>query len=118
MSPSVEPRRAPSRWRRCSTTRTACSSPASSPGRSIVSSHVDSALLVPQEALRYLYGVYKVYTVEKSALHETEVKLGARRAATVEIVGGLEDGAQVAVPARRPGAARRRARVGSALVAQ
>ena len=43
---------------------------------SIVSSRVDEALIVPQDALRYLYGVYKVYTVEKSALHETEVKLG------------------------------------------
>ncbi|HET6899738.1 MAG TPA: efflux RND transporter periplasmic adaptor subunit, partial [Vicinamibacteria bacterium] len=29
---------------------------------SIVSSRVDQALVVPQDALRYLYGVYKVYT--------------------------------------------------------
>jgi RND family efflux transporter MFP subunit len=65
---------------------------------SIVSSRVDQALVVPQDALRYLYGVYKVYTVEQSALHETEVKLGAREGADVEIVSGLKEGSFVAVP--------------------
>jgi RND family efflux transporter MFP subunit len=65
---------------------------------SIVSSRVDQALVVPQDALRYLYGVYKVYTVDKSALHETEVKLGAREGAEVEIVSGVKEGEQVAVP--------------------
>jgi RND family efflux transporter MFP subunit len=65
---------------------------------SIVSSRVDLALVVPQDALRYLYGVYKVYTVEQSALHETEVKLGAREGADVEIVSGLKEGSHVAVP--------------------
>jgi membrane fusion protein, multidrug efflux system len=64
---------------------------------SIASSHVDKALLVPQEALRYLYGVYKIYAVEKSALKETEVKLGAREGDEVEVVSGIKDGAQVAV---------------------
>ena len=66
---------------------------------SIVSSRVDQALVVPQDALRYLYGVYKVYTVAKSEMHETEVKLGAREGVDVEIVSGLKEGEQVAVPA-------------------
>jgi multidrug efflux pump subunit AcrA (membrane-fusion protein) len=65
---------------------------------SIVTSRVDAALIVPQDALRYLYGVYKVYKVDKSALHETEVKLGPHEGSTVEIVSGLKDGEQVAVP--------------------
>jgi membrane fusion protein (multidrug efflux system) len=65
---------------------------------SVASSHVDEALLIPQEALRYLYGVYKVFTVEKGKLRETEVKLGARDGDEVEVVDGLEEGAQVAVP--------------------
>ena len=65
---------------------------------SIVSSRVDQALVIPQDALRYLYGVYKVYTVERGALHETEVKLGAREGAEVEVASGLTAGAQVAVP--------------------
>jgi membrane fusion protein (multidrug efflux system) len=65
---------------------------------SVASSHVDEALLIPQEALRYLYGVYKVFTVEKGKLRETEVKLGARDGDEVEVVDGLAEGAQVAVP--------------------
>jgi RND family efflux transporter MFP subunit len=65
---------------------------------SIASSHVDRALVVPQDSLRYTYGVYKVYRVEKGALKETEVKLGSREGAEVEVVDGIADGAQVAVP--------------------
>jgi multidrug efflux pump subunit AcrA (membrane-fusion protein) len=65
---------------------------------SVASSHVDEALLIPQEALRYLYGVYKVFTVEQGKLRETEVKLGARDGGEVEVVDGLAEGAQVAVP--------------------
>ena len=71
---------------------------------SIVSSRVDQALVVPPDALRYLYGVYKVYTVEQSALHETEVKLGARgsrRRDRLRPEGGIVRGGA----ARRPGAA-------------
>ena len=64
----------------------------------VASTHVDEALLVPQEALRYLYGVYKVYTVDQGKLKETEVKLGARDGDLVEIAEGLEAGARVAVP--------------------
>ena len=64
---------------------------------SIASSHVDTALLVPKEALRYLYGVYKVYAVEEEKLRETEVKLGSREGDEAEIVDGLEEGDRVAV---------------------
>jgi len=66
---------------------------------SIVSSHVDAALVVPQDALRYQYGVYKVFTVEQSALRETEVKIGAREGQDVEVVSGVKDGDRVAVAA-------------------
>jgi membrane fusion protein (multidrug efflux system) len=64
----------------------------------IASSHVDQALLVPAEALHYLYGVYKVYQVEEGKLKETEVKLGARDGHEVEVVEGIADGAKVALP--------------------
>jgi membrane fusion protein (multidrug efflux system) len=65
---------------------------------SIASSHEDSALLVPTQALRYLYGVYKVYAVQKDTLHETEVKLGSREGDEAEIVDGLKEGDRIAVP--------------------
>ncbi len=64
----------------------------------IVSSHYDEALIVPADALRYLYGVYKVFAVDKGTLRETEVKLGARDGDAVEIVSGIQEGARVAVP--------------------
>jgi RND family efflux transporter MFP subunit len=65
---------------------------------SIASSHKDETLVVPKDALRYLYGVYKVYAVEKGALKETEVKLGAREGNEVEVVDGVKQGESVAVP--------------------
>jgi RND family efflux transporter MFP subunit len=65
---------------------------------SIASSHKDETLVVPRDALRYLYGVYKVYAVEKGTLRETEVKLGARDGEEVEVVDGVKAGEHVAVP--------------------
>ena len=65
---------------------------------SIASSHRDETLVVPREALRYLYGVYKVYAVDHGTLKETEVKLGAREGEEVEVVDGIKVGEQVAVP--------------------
>jgi RND family efflux transporter MFP subunit len=65
---------------------------------SIASSHVDTRLVVPKQAVRYLYGVYKVYTVEGQKLRETEVKLGSQEGDETEIVDGLKEGDRVAVP--------------------
>jgi multidrug efflux pump subunit AcrA (membrane-fusion protein) len=65
---------------------------------SIASSHVDTALLVPKQALRYLYGVYKVYAVAENKLHETEVKLGGSDGEDAEVVEGLKEGDRVALP--------------------
>jgi membrane fusion protein (multidrug efflux system) len=64
----------------------------------IASSHVDTALLVPSEALRYRYGVYKVFTVASGTLTEKDVKLGERQGTDVEISAGLAAGDSVAVP--------------------
>jgi RND family efflux transporter MFP subunit len=65
---------------------------------SIASSHEDETLVVPRDALRYLYGVYKVYTVERGTLKETEVKLGSSDGDEVEVTDGVKAGARVAVP--------------------
>jgi RND family efflux transporter MFP subunit len=65
----------------------------------IASKQVATMLLVPSDAVRYTYGVYKVFTVESGSLKEREVKLGDRAENAVEIVEGLTDHQQVAVPA-------------------
>jgi len=55
----------------------------------IASNQVDSALMVPEAAVRYVFGVYKIFTVRENKLHEQEVKLGERSGDDVEILEGL-----------------------------
>jgi RND family efflux transporter MFP subunit len=64
----------------------------------IASSRVETALLVPGEALRYRYGVYKVFTVASGMLQGKDVKIGERRGDDVEISDGLTARDSVAVP--------------------
>lgn len=64
----------------------------------IASSKVDSVLLVPSQAVRYVFGVYKVFAVAGNALEEREVKLGEKSGSEVEILEGLEDKQQIALP--------------------
>ena len=65
---------------------------------SIASDQVDSVLLVPNDAVRYVFGVYKVFTVVGQALKEKEVKIGERSGDDVEIVDGLQDKQKIAMP--------------------
>lgn len=64
----------------------------------IPSNHVVDALFVPQDALLYVYGVYKVFLIEGNTVKETEVKLGEREGDEVEIVEGIAEGARIALP--------------------
>jgi len=64
----------------------------------IASRQVATMLLVPSQAVRYTYGVYKVFTVQGGSLKEREVKLGDRAEDAVEIVEGLTERERVAVP--------------------
>ena len=66
----------------------------------IPSSNVSDALFVPQEALLYVYGVYKVFVIEGSTLKEKEVKLGERAGDEIEITDGLREGERVALPVK------------------
>lgn len=66
----------------------------------IPSDRIERALVVPEEALLYAYGVYKVFTVEGDVTRETEVRLGDRSNGQVEIVEGLNEGGRVAIPVR------------------
>jgi RND family efflux transporter MFP subunit len=64
----------------------------------IPSEKIDSALIVPQDALLYVYGVYKVFVIDGDKLREKEVKLGERTGNQVEIIEGLNEGERVALP--------------------
>lgn len=63
----------------------------------IASNKVEHVLLVPQKALSYAYGIYKVYQVKGNKVKEAEVRLGDRLGDDVEVVQGLSQGARLAV---------------------
>jgi RND family efflux transporter MFP subunit len=63
----------------------------------IPSSFVVDALFVPQDALLYVYGVYKVFVIEGNTLKEREVKIGERTGDEAEIVEGLARGERIAL---------------------
>jgi RND family efflux transporter MFP subunit len=66
----------------------------------IPSSFIVDALFVPQDALLYVYGVYKVFVIEGNTLKEREVKIGERSGDEVEIVEGLAQGERLALAAK------------------
>jgi RND family efflux transporter MFP subunit len=66
----------------------------------IPSSFVAAALFVPQDALLYVYGVYKVFVIDGNTLKEREVKIGERNGEEVEIAEGLTVGERIALPAK------------------
>jgi membrane fusion protein, multidrug efflux system len=66
----------------------------------IPSTRMDQVLFVPQKALSYAYGIYKVYAITKqNKLKEREVKLGDRVGDDAEILEGIEQGDRLALPA-------------------
>lgn len=65
---------------------------------SIPSDKVESALFVPHSALRYNYGIYKVFVVDGSTLREKDIKIGDRAGDSVEVVEGLKESERVALP--------------------
>ena len=66
----------------------------------IPSSSVFEALFLPQDALLYVYGVYKVFIVDGNKVKEREVKIGERSGDEIEIVGGLAEGERIALAAK------------------
>ncbi len=67
---------------------------------SIPSGKVDRVMTVPQEALQYSYGVYKVCLIQGDVLHETEVKVGEVSEDSAEITSGVKAGDMIAVPVK------------------
>jgi len=66
----------------------------------IPSGKIEQVLAVPQDALQYSYGIYKVCLIEGDALKETEVKVGEVSEDEAEIVSGLKAGDMIAVPVK------------------
>jgi RND family efflux transporter MFP subunit len=64
----------------------------------IASRQIVTMLVIPAEAVRYAYGVYKVFTVDGGTLKERDVKVGDRAEESVEIVEGLKERERVAIP--------------------
>ena len=64
---------------------------------SIPSSFIVDSLFVPEDALLYVYGVYKVFVIDGNTVKEKEVKIGERSGSEVEIVEGLAQGDRIAV---------------------
>jgi len=64
---------------------------------SIPSSFVVDSLFVPEDALLYVYGVYKVFVIDGNTVKEKEVKIGERSGTEVEILEGLAQGDRIAV---------------------
>jgi len=63
----------------------------------IPSNYVVDALFVPEEALLYVYGVYKVFVIEGNTVKEREVKIGEHSSDGVEVVEGLTQGERIAI---------------------
>ncbi len=63
----------------------------------IQSNRVEDVLFIPQQALSYAYGIYKVYEVKENKLKETEVKVGDRIDQDVEVIGGVSEGDHLAL---------------------
>ena len=66
----------------------------------IPSAKLDPGLVVPQDALQYSYGIYKVFLIQGDVLKEQEVKVGDLSAEQVEIVSGVKAGDMIAVPVK------------------
>lgn len=66
----------------------------------IPSSFVVDSLFVPEDALLYVYGVYKVFVIDGNTVKEKEVKIGERSGTEVEILEGLAQGDRIAVASK------------------
>jgi RND family efflux transporter MFP subunit len=65
------------------------------------SGRLDQALLVPEDALSYAFGVYKAFLIQAKVVKETEVKVGDRTTdGMIEVISGLKAGDTIAVAAK------------------
>ncbi|HEV8383677.1 MAG TPA: efflux RND transporter periplasmic adaptor subunit [Candidatus Acidoferrales bacterium] len=63
----------------------------------IPSDLTEKVLMVPERAVSYRYGIYKVFVLKDSKVEEREIQAGARKDAQMEILKGLAAGERVAM---------------------
>jgi RND family efflux transporter MFP subunit len=63
----------------------------------IPSDLTEKVLMVPEHAVSYRYGIYKVFVLKDSKVEEREIQAGARKDAQMEILKGLAAGERVAM---------------------
>src|SRR5436309_1555490 len=66
----------------------------------IPSAKLDPGMVVPQDALQYSYGIYKIFLIQGDVLKEQEVKVGDLSAEQIEIVSRVKAGDMIGVPAK------------------
>ncbi len=64
---------------------------------SIPSELEETVLTIPEQAVNYRYGVYKVFVVDAAQVEEREIKVGPRQEGRVEVMEGLKTGERVAL---------------------
>ena len=66
----------------------------------IPSAKLDPGMVVPQDALQYSYGIYKIFLIQGDVPKEQEVKVGDLSAEQIEIVSGVKAGDMIGVPVK------------------
>ncbi len=64
---------------------------------SVPSELEETVLTIPEQAVNYRYGVYKVFVVDAAQVQEREIKVGPRQEGRVEVMEGLKTGERVAL---------------------
>jgi membrane fusion protein (multidrug efflux system) len=64
---------------------------------SIPSSLEEKVLVVPETAVSYRYGVYKVFVLKGDRVEEREIKTGTHQQGRIEVIEGLQRGDRIAV---------------------
>jgi membrane fusion protein (multidrug efflux system) len=65
---------------------------------SMPSDLAQKSLTIPEDAVNYRYGVYRVFVVNGAQVKERQIKPGGQQAGRVEVLEGLQAGERVAVP--------------------
>ena len=64
---------------------------------SMPSDKQEKTLTIPEEAVNYRYGVYRVFVLNGSQVQERQISRGAQQGSRVEVLEGLQVGERVAV---------------------